>query len=247
MGWSPQSGQGGAPYKSAPQKQRPAGPPRPPAAAAPSDPWGQFEPQGPSVSNPYAKPANTAQLSASGSGESGPATMGAGGKSASAAPVAAMPQGNAEVGVTQNQGYNGAVSGRRPYGASDSPPMSSAPNNNDFNRKLTEGEYQNRWGDLMSRGPVMAANGQRSDLPSWAEFLSQSGQFNGGTNLDPMNPSSNYRSGPIGAMPHATWSGIPRLPGKEMQKWKGGKYTGDGTWENEGAGPTRSGGGPSGT
>lgn len=48
------------------------------------------------------------------------------------------------------------------------------------------------------------------------------------------------------AYPMADPGTHPRLPGKEMEKWRGGKYVGDGTWENEGTGGTPSGGGPGG-
>lgn len=132
-----------------------------------------------------------------------------------------------------------------PQGTSVPDNWPTSPGRNDFGRKLTEPEYQARWDDLLSREPVQAG-GQRSDLPTWGEFMAQSAEFNGGVQLDPRAADSAYRNGPVGASPMTKWNSIPRLPGKEMAKWKGGKYTGDGTWEHEGTGGTPSGGGPGG-
>lgn len=114
---------------------------------------------------------------------------------------------------------------------------SRTPGGNDFNRQLTDDEFKSRWDDLESRAPVQNEGG-RSDLPTWGEFFAQSGQAG-----MPMDRNA-YRNSVQGPM--VTPGAIPRMPGKEMQKWKGGKYVGNGTWEAEGAGNIGSGGRPSG-
>jgi len=114
---------------------------------------------------------------------------------------------------------------------------SQTPGGNNFNRQLTDDEFKARWDDLETRAPVQNQGG-RSDLPTWGEFFAQSGQAG-----MPMDRNA-YRNSGMGPM--VTPGAIPRMPGKEMQKWKGGKYVGNGTWEQEGAGNIGSGGRPSG-
>lgn len=160
------------------------------------------------------------------------------------------PQQNAVLGSQPTKAPAGSLpAGGVPYQPA-SYPMGTNPlapgSNRDVNRELTDDEYQRRWSELLTRQPVMSGDGKRSDLPTWSEFIAQSGQFNNGRPMDPSVRGSIPGFGQTNSMPYTTLASSPHLPGKEMRKWKGGKYVGNGIWEPEGAGPGSSGGGPSG-
>ncbi len=194
----------------------------PPPCPQPKDPWSEFEPQAPVPSNPYAKPAATAQLNASGGGASGEATMGArpAGKSEGGATVTGgAPSGGGDPANVVSNGTQSPAQTQVPQFVGNMfSPRGAAPNNNDYNRNLTDQEYSER---------IRRAADYNPGFATAAPTLRQAFDQYGGP--DAKMTVGGKESSPFDYLKrnaYADQGRYARLPGEEMKKWNSGGYKG---------------------